>query len=170
MSCKSTGQKALTTLPLQFRQLRKDELPPDYDSGTEFTSVCINTAIYLPWLVSQCLRAGVVFKRAVFKHIADAATAHHSGQKADVVLNATGLSARKLGGVMDQDVIPARGQIVLVRNDPGVMLSTSGTDDGEDEAMYIMHRAAGSSSILSIPTNSVPSSLSPCLAPSLPYR
>lgn len=42
-------------------------------------------------------------------------------------------------------MIPARGQIVLVRNDPGIMCSSSGTDDGPDEAFYIMQRAAGTS-------------------------
>lgn len=84
-----------------------------------------------------------MFERAVFKHIADAADAHHTGNKADVVINCTGLSARTLGGVLDDKMYPARGQIVVVRNDPGPMVSASGTDDGEDEALYIMTRAAG---------------------------
>ncbi len=48
----------------------------------------------------------------------------------------------------DHSVVPARGQIVLVRNDAGKMLSFSGTDDGEDEACYIMTRAAGGGTIL----------------------
>lgn len=73
---------------------------------------------------------------------------HHTGQKADVLVNCTGLLASKLGGVMDKDVIPARGQIVLVRNDPGVMMTVSGTDDAEDEVCYIMQRAAGGGTIL----------------------
>lgn len=49
---------------------------------------------------------------------------------------------------MDKSVIPARGQIVVVRNDPGVMLTISGTDDGDDEVCYIMQRAAGGGTIL----------------------
>lgn len=113
------------------------------DNGQKFTSVCINTAIYLPWLISQCVKRGAVFKRAICKHIADAADAHHSGQKADVVINCTGLSSKTLGGVLDDKMYPARGQIVVVRNDPGDMVSVSGTDDGEDEVTYIMTRAAG---------------------------
>lgn len=84
-----------------------------------------------------------MFKRAVFKHIADAASVHHSGKKADLVVNCTGLSSRKLGGVEDQKLLPARGQIVVVRNDPGVMTSISGSDDADDEVCYIMMRAAG---------------------------
>ena len=118
------------------------------DGATSFTSVCINTAIYLPWLVSQCLKAGVIFRRGVVQHVSEAANHHHTGKRADLVLNCTGLSSLHLGGVEDHDVYPARGQIVLVRNDPGVMASVSGTDDGSDEATYIMHRAAGGGCIL----------------------
>jgi D-amino-acid oxidase len=59
------------------------------------------------------------------------------------VVNCTGLGALTLGGVLDGKVFPARGQIVLVRNDPKGMFVTSGTDDGADEATYIMHRASG---------------------------
>ena len=131
-----------------FKLLTDKELPPGIDSGTAFTSVCINTAIYLPYLISQCLKNGVVLKRAILSHISEAASLHHSGGKADVIVNCTGLLASKLGGVMDKDVIPIRGQIVLVRNDPGIMLSISGTDDGDDELCYIMKRAAGGGTIL----------------------
>lgn len=84
-----------------------------------------------------------MIKRGIVEHVSDAADLHHSGQKANVVVNCTGISARKLGGVVDSKVYPARGQIVVVRNDPGVMTSVSGTDDGSDEATYIMQRAAG---------------------------
>jgi D-amino-acid oxidase len=121
----------------------KSELGPGVDSANYFTSVCINTQIYLPWLVGQCRKNGVVFKRAVFTHVADAANAHHSGKKADLVVNCTGLSSRMLGGVLDDTLLPARGQVVVVRNDPGMMYSVSGTDDGGDEAVYMMTRAAG---------------------------
>jgi D-amino-acid oxidase len=131
-----------------FRTLSKSELPPGVDSGTAFTSLCINTAIYLPYLASQCLKNGAVVKRAILTHISEAAELHHSGKKADIVVNCTGLLASKLGGVMDRDVVPVRGQIVVVRNDPGVMLATSGTDDGDDEICYIMQRAAGGGTIL----------------------
>jgi D-amino-acid oxidase len=49
---------------------------------------------------------------------------------------------------MDKSVIPARGQIVIVRNDPGSMFTMSGTDDSDDEVCYIMQRAAGGGTIL----------------------
>lgn len=78
----------------------------------------------------------------------DAAAAHHTGQPADVVINCTGLSSKKLGGVRDDKLYPGRGQVVVVRNDPGVMLATSGTDDGEDELVYMMTRAAGGGTVI----------------------
>ena len=106
--------------------------------------MCINTAIYLPWLVSRCLESGVIFKRVVFDHISEASDVHHSGEKADVIINCTGLSAGKLGGVEDRNMVPARGQIVLVRNKgDGGMYATSGTDFGKDDFCYTMTRAAG---------------------------
>ncbi|KAL4802350.1 FAD dependent oxidoreductase [Aspergillus unguis] len=131
-----------------FKSLSKDQLAAGIDNAQEFTSVCINTAVYLPWLVGQCRKNGAVFKRATFKHVSDAATAHHSGKVADVVVNCTGLSSKKLGGVWDDKLYPGRGQIVVVRNDPGRMVGISGTDDGEDELFYMMSRAAGGGTIL----------------------
>jgi D-amino-acid oxidase len=127
--------------------LPKESLALGIDSATAFTSVCINTAIYLPWLVSQCLKNGVMFKRAVLQHIREAAQFTTSG-KVDIVVNCTGLGALMLGGVEDKTVFPARGQIVLVRNDAGKMMDFSGTDDGDGDACYIMTRAAGGGTIL----------------------
>lgn len=82
------------------------------------------------------------------KDISEAASLHHSGKRADLIVNCTGLSSLHLGGVEDKALYPARGQTVLVRNDPLVMATISGTDDGPDEATYIMHRAAGGGCIL----------------------
>jgi D-amino-acid oxidase len=126
-----------------------DELPPGITSATRFTSVCINTAIYLPWLVSQCLKNGVVFKRANLKHILDAtADGLHPNGKPDLIINATGLGSLKLGGVADTTLYPARGQVVVVRNTSTGMIDVSGCDDGPDEMCYIMTRAAGGGTIL----------------------
>ncbi|KAF2816285.1 FAD dependent oxidoreductase [Mytilinidion resinicola] len=131
-----------------FRIIPSSECPAGCEYGTAFTSVCINTAIYLPWLLGQCVKNGVVFKRSILSHISDAAALHHSGTPASITINCTGLSAGKLGGVMDPTVFPGRGQIVLVRNEPGVMGGLSGTDDAADEITYVMQRAVGGGTIL----------------------
>ncbi|KAI1166556.1 FAD dependent oxidoreductase [Nemania serpens] len=131
-----------------FRELSKKELPPGIASGCEFTSVCINVMVYLPWLVGQCRKNGVVLRRGQLKHISEASRLSHTGGKVDVVVNATGLLASKLGGVMDQNVTPIRGQVVVVRNEAPYMVTSSGTDDGDDEVCYVMTRAAGGGTIL----------------------
>ena len=131
-----------------FRTVNLRDLPKGIDAASTYKSVCINTAIYLPWLLSQCLRNGVVARRGIVTHVADAADFHHSRRRADVIVNCTGISSRSLGGVEDADVLPARGQTVIVRNDPKIMADISGTDDGSDEVTYIMQRAAGESRLL----------------------
>ncbi|OJJ01282.1 hypothetical protein ASPVEDRAFT_886333 [Aspergillus versicolor CBS 583.65] len=138
-----------STVVPNFRSLPKESLRPGIDSATSFTSVCINTAIYLPWLVSQCLANGVIFKRALFEHVLDASYPNfHPYGTADIIVNCTGLMASTLGGVQDKTVVPARGQIVVVRNAAPNMVSMSGTDDGDAETCYIMTRAAGGGTIL----------------------
>lgn len=104
--------------------------------------------VYLPWLVGQCRKNGVVLRRGQLKHISEASRLSHTGGKVDVVVNATGLLASKLGGVMDQNVTPIRGQVVVVRNEAPYMVTSSGTDDGDDEVCYVMTRAAGGGTIL----------------------
>jgi D-amino-acid oxidase len=131
-----------------FRALRRDELPAGMARGYEFTSVCINVMLYMPWLVGQCRRNGVVFRRANLQHLRDAA-AYTGGVRPDILINATGLGARKLGGVMDANMTPVRGQLVVVRNEvPGGMWAVSGSDDAHDELCYGMMRAVGGGTIL----------------------
>ncbi|KOS23191.1 D-amino-acid oxidase [Escovopsis weberi] len=131
-----------------YRELRREEVIPGHDGGCEFTSVCINTAIYLPWLVGQCLTNGVVFRRAVLGHISEAKALSHTGEPATVIVNATALGSLRLGGVEDASMRPASGQTVLVRNSCHPMLASSGTDDGPAEWLYIMERAAGGGTII----------------------
>ncbi|KAI9928342.1 hypothetical protein ASPWEDRAFT_26579 [Aspergillus wentii DTO 134E9] len=133
---------------LGFREIPAGQLAEGIDNASTFKSVCINPAIYLPWLIGQSRKNGVVFKRGSFKHITDAAYVHHSGKKADLIVNCTGLSSKKLGGVRDDKLFPARGQVVVVRNDPGAMVTISGSDDGEDEIVYMMTRAAGGGTVI----------------------
>ncbi|KAL0929230.1 FAD dependent oxidoreductase [Colletotrichum truncatum] len=131
-----------------FHELEKHELPDGVTSGCEFTGICINTAIYLPWLVGQCRKLGVVFRRGTVNHISDLKNMHHSGKKADIIVNTSGLGALKLGGVEDTDMMPIRGQIVLVENESPSMYNVSGTDDGAEEISYVMTRAAGGGTVL----------------------
>lgn len=131
-----------------FRELPAAEVPRGYDSACEFTSVCINTAIYLPWLAGQLVKNGAQLKRAVVRDIREAKHLSHTGRTASLIINASGLGALKMGGVRDADMYSARGQVVVVRNEVDSMVLASGTDDGPSDAVYAMKRAAGGGTIL----------------------
>ncbi|KAF1932518.1 nucleotide-binding domain-containing protein [Didymella exigua CBS 183.55] len=131
-----------------YRDLRQDELPIGVGSGCEFGSVCINPGLYLSWLVGQCRINGVNFQRKTLSHVSEARHLGKRGIRPAIIVNATGLSSRILGGVLDQSMYPIRGQTVIVRNVAPFMVIESGTDDGDDQACYMMTRAAGGGTIL----------------------
>ncbi|KAF3038537.1 hypothetical protein E8E12_008254 [Didymella heteroderae] len=131
-----------------YRNLERSELPEGIASGCEFGSVCINPVLYLPWLVGQCRANGVTFHRKTVAHVSELRHLSVDGIKADIIVNATGLSARKLGGVLDDTMYPIRGQTVVVRNVAPYMAVESGTNDGDDQANYLMTRAVGGGTIL----------------------
>lgn len=132
-----------------YRELPKEEVLPGYDSGCEFGSVCINTAIYLPWLVGQLLKNGAKVKRVVITDIRQAKKMSHTGKPATLIINASGLGSMQIGGIKDTTMYPARGQVVVVRNEIDSMLLASGTSGGEPgDALYAMKRAAGGGTIL----------------------
>lgn len=131
-----------------YQEFSKDKAIPGFDSAFGFQSLCINTAVYLMWLVGQCLKNGVVLKRAVLSDINEAKSMSHTGAPADIIVNATGLGSLKLGGVLDTKMAPSRGQTVLVRNECTPMTVSSGTEDGGADIFYVMQRAAGGGTIL----------------------
>ncbi|CAZ80643.1 unnamed protein product [Tuber melanosporum] len=134
----------------EFRTIPKADLPPSVDFGTRWKSMCINPAIYLPYLLSQCLKRQVRFRRGTLTHICEAVNFHpeYTSCSDIAVVNCTGLGSYTLSGVTDSSLTPARGQIVLVRNTAPAIIEVSGTDDGEDEVTYIMTRAAGGGTVL----------------------
>jgi D-amino-acid oxidase len=85
-----------------------------------FEAPLVEMGVYLPWLRERLLGAGVRVVRRRIDRLDEALV------EAPVVVNATGLAAGALCG--DPDVLPARGQIVLVAN-PGIV--TSVRDEGE---------------------------------------
>ena len=129
-------------------KLPKEEVPEGIDEVVVFVSVCINTAVCLQWLVSQCLKNKVVFKRAIVDHIREAANLHSKDGQVDVMINCTGLGAKSLGGVEDQKLYPVRGQTVLVRNQNDAMYAVTGTDGPVSDRNYQMMRAAGGGTVL----------------------
>ncbi|KAF2026866.1 D-amino-acid oxidase, partial [Setomelanomma holmii] len=127
----------------EFRDLRRDELTDEYDSGVTFKSVGIDVDVYLLYLLRKLKESGVVVKRATIGHILDAATMHESQRPAEALINCTGLLASKLGGVQDTSVYPVRGQLIVARGSVWGLITTSGTDDGPTDTMYVMPRGKG---------------------------
>lgn len=103
-----------------YRVLSKDDIPAGFDedivTGYEFDTVTVTTGLYLHYLLQEIFKLGGTLKRKTIRHIREAYNQHHTGSKADVVVNSTGLLAKTLGGVEDGKVYPIRGQIVRVRN------------------------------------------------------
>ena len=131
-----------------FRELEQHELPAGVHSGCTYTGLCINTAVYLPWLVGQCRKRGVHFRRGRVTDIRELRDMHHTGKRADVIVNASGLGSKDLTGVSDSAMSPIRGQIVLVENESEPMYNISGTNDGPEEVSYLMTRAVGGGTVL----------------------
>jgi len=89
-----------------------------YDSkcGVSFTTVTIDSPIYLNYLLSRFLALGGRVQRAFVQHISQVIDgAFTSPRKHDAVVVCTGIGTRSLGGVDDKDVYPIRGQTVLLR-------------------------------------------------------
>ncbi|KAJ5204989.1 uncharacterized protein N7498_005868 [Penicillium cinerascens] len=130
------------------RVVRSEELPPGIAAATKFKTACINPALYLPYLVSECRRRGVIFRRQKVGNISDAQeVCHPNGKITDILVNATGLGSKTLKGVEDSTLFPVRGQAVLVENDPGYMMAVTSGRDGK-RLGYCMTRAAGGGTIL----------------------
>jgi D-amino-acid oxidase len=117
--------------------------------GKQFDTFCIDPAIYLPYLKIRCISQGIHFKRATLVHISEAVDLHHPHpQRAALIVNCSGVMASKLGGVEDDQLIPVKGQLVLVRNESHGMFSMSGEEGvPSGEYCYIMSRPFGMSSI-----------------------
>lgn len=127
-----------------FRELDQSELPKTGDivKGWTFDSVTISTTLYLNYLLQKIFKLGGTLRRKEVKHIKDAYALHHTGSKADIVINCTGLLARRLKGVEDQDVYPIRGQILWVRNNATKQIVVP-IEGYANESLYIFPRKEG---------------------------
>ena len=134
-----------TLMSVQYKATMSPPASPrKAKSSISFTTACINPSVYLPYLVSQCLQAGVTFTRGNVQHIQDVGKLVQT----DLIVNCTGLNAVRLGGVGDPNVFPARGQVVIVSNKPPLLKSMLGLEHTEDADAYIIPRPAGAFSVI----------------------
>lgn len=91
-----------------------EPLPANLPHGHKFTSYVLDAPRYSQHLGKQVRAKGIPIVRRRLTTLDEAYNLPGLGP-VDLVVNATGLGARSLVGVMDRDVYPARGQTVLVR-------------------------------------------------------
>lgn len=134
----------------EFKILEKKELPEGILFGFLFKGVVISVPIYLNFLLSKALENGIAIKRVkAIENVEDARNLHSSGNKADFVINCSGLLAFKLKGYKDPNrSYGIRGQTLHVRNNASKQIEVqSFGPDFEDEMLYIMPRKEGGSII-----------------------
>ncbi|KAJ4479878.1 D-aspartate oxidase [Lentinula lateritia] len=108
-----------------FRQLRADELASGAVQGFACTAVTFDIPRYLPYLLARFTSGGGSIIRGSVTHIQQvleggtklfaSANSVRKPSPPDAVILCVGLGARFLGGIEDKDVIPVRGQTVLLR-------------------------------------------------------
>ncbi len=86
------------------RRATPDQLPPGYASGLRIDGFRIDPPIYLSWLLEEFDRLGGTIELTELDVLGDV--------EGDVVVNCTGLGARRLVG--DDSLFSIRGQMVLV--------------------------------------------------------
>ena len=93
-----------------FRILESEEIPDGYVFGWEFRAPAIDMKLYMPWLKNRFEELGGTFERGVVKSLKEV--------DGEIIVNCVGLGARDLCD--DEEVKPARGQIIFIEQDPGI--------------------------------------------------
>ena len=96
--------------------MKADELTHGSKCGVSFTTVTIDSPVYLNYLLSRFLARGGRVQRGFVQHVSQAIDGAFTPlRRPDAVVVCTGIGTRSLGGVEDKDVFPIRGQTVLLR-------------------------------------------------------
>ena len=109
-----------------WREARDDELPAGASGGVVATVPLVAMPVFLPWLETRCVEAGVDLVEQCVTDLADL-----SG---DVVVVAAGLRSGPLVG--DPEGMPSRGQVALLAN-PGLTRWLV-DDDHPDGMAYVL--------------------------------
>jgi len=111
-------------------------LPAGFASGWRYTAPVVDMPVYLDYLLDEVLGAGgQVHLGRRLASLAEAA----SYCPAPVIVNCAGIGAREL--VPDPDLVPVRGQVLVVAN-PGLTDFFVGERDQPDDITYIFPHGA----------------------------
>ncbi|KAH7926242.1 nucleotide-binding domain-containing protein [Leucogyrophana mollusca] len=105
-----------------FKYLPENELIVGSRLAYSFSTITMNTPVYLNWLLARFLAQNGSIVRGSLQHIgqvieggASIFTDGKALRPVDAVVACVGLGARTLGGIEDKDVYPIRGQTVLLK-------------------------------------------------------
>jgi D-amino-acid oxidase len=104
-------------------------LPAGYATGWRLAAPIVSMPVYLSYLVARLDRAGAQVREARFDSFREAAGL----TSAAVIVNCSGIGAHGL--VPDREVMPVRGQVVIVEN-PGISEFFVGVGREPDEVTY----------------------------------
>ncbi|GAA5831055.1 hypothetical protein JCM11251_005128 [Rhodosporidiobolus azoricus] len=105
--------------------------------GVQYDTFSVNAPAYCQYIAEQLMELGATFSRQNITSVEQAFAAFPSGEKVDIIVNATGLGAKSIAGIEDPLVEPIRGQTVLVRS--SCKRCTMDASD-HDQARYIIPR------------------------------
>jgi len=111
-----------------FRRCAAAELPGAFVAGWQYTAPVLTMPVYLDYLLDRFTSRGGIVRVATVGSLAEAAA------DAPVVVNCTGIGARDL--VPDRDLVPVRGQVVIVAN-PGLTDFFIGAADSTADLVYL---------------------------------
>jgi D-amino-acid oxidase len=119
---------AWTSLLDSLRILRPDELAPGFVTGWRYTAPAVSMPVYLEYLLHRFHSLG--------GSVASETVTALNAVDAPVVVNCTGIGARSL--VPDPELVPVRGQVVVVEN-PGLteFYLDHGTGDFDEWYVYL---------------------------------
>ncbi|KAH7915047.1 hypothetical protein BJ138DRAFT_1142508 [Hygrophoropsis aurantiaca] len=131
-----------------FQYLPENEFLQDAKLAYSFSTITMNTPVYLNWLLARFLASSGTIIRGSLQHItqvieggASIFTGSRDLRPVDAVIACVGLGARTLGGIEDKDVYPIRGQTVLLKA-PWVKFGRTMTA-GDGTYTYTMPRSDG---------------------------
>ena len=138
------------SIRVQFKKLDPNSLIPGALAGTSFTTVNIDTPVYLPYLLARFLSRGGAIVRGSVQHVSQVVEGgpdlFRRGRAdlstVDALVVCPGLGARTLGGVEDKDVYPVRGQVVIIRA-PWITFGRTASHLADGLWTYIIPRRSG---------------------------
>ncbi|KAI0938425.1 hypothetical protein AcV5_000111 [Taiwanofungus camphoratus] len=133
-----------------FRTLSEESLVNGAKTGVSFTTVTIDTPVYLNYLMSRFLAHGGNIVRGAVQHVSQVVeggahvfTCGRAGPTpVDALVICPGLGARSLGGVEDMDMYPVRGQIIIIRA-PWITSGRTASHKEDGLWTYIIPRRSG---------------------------